>query len=285
MELEILRTIQAAANPALDIFFQAVTMLGEPAVLLLIFTILYWAADKERGERLAYALAVSLPVCNILKELIKAPRPIGEAGVRSLRTQTATGYSFPSGHSQNAATAYGLLALTARRPAWRRVCGALMLLVGFSRLYLGVHYPKDVLAGLALGLLCAWGTETLWQRVKNRETLYLLSAMLLLPFLFFFGGHDLYAAEGCLAGFALAVPFEGRFVRFTTEISRPVKAGRWLGGALLLGGMAWLLKRLLPGEEPFILLRYALLVFTGMGLYPWLFTACEKKWGKGRAAK
>lgn len=282
MELEILRAIQSAANPALDVFFQAITMLGEPAALLLIFTILYWTADRERGERLAYALAVSLPVCNILKELVKAPRPIGEMGVRSLRIHTATGHSFPSGHSQNAATAYGLFALTARRPAWRWACGALMVLVGFSRLYLGVHYPKDVLAGLALGLLCAWGTEALWRRVKSRETLCLLSAALLLPFLFFFGGHDLYAAEGCLAGFALAVPFERRFVRFTTEVSLRVKIGRWLGGALLLGGMAWLLKRLLPGEGLFILLRYALLVFAGMGLYPWLFTACEKRRGRGQ---
>ena len=281
MELAIIRAVQSVSCPALDIFFQVVTLLGEPFMLVCLVTVLYWTADKRQGEQLAFALAISLPLCGLLKQLFRAPRPIGEIGVRSLRIKTATGYSFPSGHTQSAATAFGALALMQRSAIQRWGCGVLMLLVGLSRLYLGVHYPKDVLAGLALGLICAWGADFLFSRVKDRTLLYLISAAVLAPFLFFFDGHELTAAGGCLLGFALAIPFEKRFAGFTTDVPIKTKAFRWLFGVLLLGGLGILLKSLLPQAGLYTLLRYALLVFTGMGLYPWLFTAYERSiWKK-----
>jgi membrane-associated phospholipid phosphatase len=276
VELAVIQAIQSLSCPALDIFFQAVTLFGEPLMLVLLVTGLYWAIDKRQGERLAFALAVSLPLCGLLKQLFRAPRPIGEPGIRSLRTKTATGYSFPSGHTQSAATAFGSLADMQKNPILRWGCGALMLLVGLSRLYLGVHYPKDVLAGLALGLLCSFGAGALFSRVKERALLYLVSAAALAPFLFYFGGHELTAAGGCLLGFGLAVLFEKYLVGFTTEVPVRIRLLRWLFGLALLGSLAALLKALLPAAPLYVLLRYALLVFTGMGLYPWLFTAFER---------
>lgn len=287
MELAILRAIQSVSCPALDILFLLITLCGEPMPLVLLFAVLYWAVDKQRGERLGFSLAVSLPLCSILKAAFRAPRPIGQPGIRSLRRQTATGYSFPSGHTQTAAAAYGALALApgkkarrrgrrAARGRWGWAYGALMLLVGLSRLYLGVHYPKDVLAGLALGLICAWGTGALFARVQNRSLCYLFFAAALLPALFFFGGRELYASLGCLVGFALAMLFEQAFVGFTTEVPLERKLLRLAGGLILLGGLGGLLQALLPDEGPYTLLRYALLVFAGAGLYPWLFTAIER---------
>lgn len=282
MELAILKAIQSLSCPALDILFQLITLCGEPLALVLLFAVLYWTGDKQQGERLGFSLAVSLPLCGILKEAFHFPRPIGQEGIRSLRRQTATGYSFPSGHSQSAAAAYGALALAPGKKARRRAAhgrwayGALMLLVGLSRLYLGVHYPKDVLAGLALGLLCAWGTGALFSRVQSRGLCYLFFAALLLPSLFFFGGHELYAALGCLTGFAFAMLFEHAFVGFTTEVPLETKLFRLAGGLILLGIVGGLLQALLPQGGPYTLLRYALLVFAGAGLYPWLFTAIER---------
>ena len=131
--------------------FQLITMLGEQWAVILVLAVSYWAFDKKTGEELAFTLLVSGLSNNILKGFFRFERPIGIDGIRTLRAHTATGYSFPSGHSQNAATLYFFPAR--RGGGWRWAAAAVVsLLVGLSRLYLGVHYPKDVAAGLALGI-------------------------------------------------------------------------------------------------------------------------------------
>lgn len=84
----------------------AVTMLGEQWAVILVLAVSYWAFDKKTGEELAFTLLVSGLSNNILKGFFRFERPIGIDGIRTLRAHTATGYSFPSGHSQNAATLY-----------------------------------------------------------------------------------------------------------------------------------------------------------------------------------
>ena len=104
MELEILRSIQSIANPFLDILFQLITMCGEQIVLISIIAVIYWALDKKFGEYIAYSVLTSVLLNNTIKDIFKMKRPIGEKGIRTLREQTATGYSFPSGHTQSASS-------------------------------------------------------------------------------------------------------------------------------------------------------------------------------------
>lgn len=85
----------------------AVTMLGEQwAVVSGLSAVIYWVIDKNMGEEFAFTLLISGLCNNILKGVFRFERPIGQEGIRTLRAHTATGYSFPSGHSQNAATLY-----------------------------------------------------------------------------------------------------------------------------------------------------------------------------------
>lgn len=270
MELELLRWVQSFASPALDVFFQVVTMLGEQWVVVLALAAVYWLADKQTGEELAFTLLLSGLSNNILKGVFRLERPIGQEGIRSLRQHTATGYSFPSGHSQNAATLYFF---PARRWGgwWYAAAAGVSLLVGLSRLYLGVHYPKDVAAGIGLGIAMAWIGPALWHRF---DPIRLLggSALLCLPLCLLLGQRDLYKAFGLLLGFWAGIAFERRFVRFSCQVPRWKKAVRLLVGLAALGVLQFGMKAVLPQAMWCDALRYALLVFAGFGAYPLLFS-------------
>ncbi|WP_166382491.1 phosphatase PAP2 family protein [Catellatospora methionotrophica] len=137
---------------------QAVTWLGSGwvTVPVLVLAALLLPVWRDRRRTLALVLTVSMGsavLVTIGKLLTVRPRPVvGEV------LTTATGYAFPSGHSAQAAAAYGVLALLislrvprAAKPLVWLAATALVLLIGFSRLYLGVHWLTDVLAGYALG--------------------------------------------------------------------------------------------------------------------------------------
>lgn len=145
-------------TPWLTRCMQAVTWLGSGwvTVPLLVSAALWLPLWRDRRRTLALVLAVSMGSALLVavgKLLTVRPRPVvGEV------LTTATGYAFPSGHSAQAAAAYGVLALLVSlrvgrgaKPLVWLAATAMALLVGFSRLYLGVHWLTDVLAGYALG--------------------------------------------------------------------------------------------------------------------------------------
>lgn len=89
MEAQIIKWIQSFSHPILDDVFQVVTMLGEELFIIVAMALIYWVFNKEMGKYLCYSLCVTLCVNGIIKSLVKAPRPIGEEGIRSLRVETA----------------------------------------------------------------------------------------------------------------------------------------------------------------------------------------------------
>lgn len=279
MELELIRQLQSIATPALDALFQLLTMFGEPVPSVLVFLAVYWTVDREMGEFLGYSLCTSVLLGNAVKDVVQAPRPIGEEGVRSLRVHTATGHSFPSGHTQSAATLYTALGMYVKR-RWIRITFALLiLLVGLSRVYLGVHYPKDVLAGLVLGVLVPFLARRLFARLP-RQRLYLFTALLFLPVFFLSPEHDFYVAAGCMLGFLAAMPLVHRRLPFDTDVPGRAKLLRWALGALIVGVCHLLGKILLPAGEGMTVLRYGLTIFVALAGCPWLFLRLPRLFGK-----
>ncbi len=272
MELEILRAIQQIACPALDAFFIFATLLGETLPVVAVIAFVYWLIDREAGERIAFSLMLSLGINCLIKNVFRLPRPIGEDGIRSLRVETATGYSFPSGHTQNAATLYTFLALWLKRRWVWAVAAALSLLVAFSRLYLGVHYPKDVLVGLLLGTILPLCAARLHRRFPNRTRLYVLFALLLLPPLLLVGDADFYKFYGLVCGMALAYPLERRYVHFQTPAST-VRSGalRIMLGLILLLVSKLVLGFALPEMLWFQCLTYFVISFEAFFVCPLLF--------------
>lgn len=269
-ELDIIRMIQSIHNPFLDSFFQLVTMLGESFMIMTIILGVYWCIDKRWGEYIGYSFFTSSLLNNTIKNIVKAKRPMGEEGIRSLRVHTATGYSFPSGHTQGAASTYGALYLLLKKYRYAFVFIIIILLVGLSRLYLGVHYPKDVLGGMIFGGLSSYITYQLFKWSKNRKQLYLITLIIFLPFVFN-SSVDFARSIGGFIGFIIGISFEAKFVKFKIDSSPLKKVLRFTIGVGILLILNVLFYRLSIEATYLKFLKESLVSFIGFGVYPYLF--------------
>ena len=153
--MDILYALEGLRTPFLNAVFSVLTYLGDQTVCIAAVLLLLWCFDKQKGYCLFLIATTGTAVNQLLKAFFLIPRPwVKDPAftiVESARA-AATGYSFPSGHSQSAAAYYGSLALwfgkKHRWVAW--LMGAMILLTGFSRNYLGVHTPQDVVVGIGL---------------------------------------------------------------------------------------------------------------------------------------
>lgn len=155
-DTDVLLWLHAHGSPAFDGFFIALTRLGSLKVLTVLFTLqaVFFALRREKA-----ALALTVKVSLAAYFMNWAGKALTARARPQLwdRLVPAGGYSFPSGHALGAAAFFGLLACLLSRaypgrrgPIWA-FCGFMILGIGISRLYLGVHWPTDVLAGWVLG--------------------------------------------------------------------------------------------------------------------------------------
>ena len=164
-DLPVRAAIHAWAFPALTAGMRLITMLGSEYFLVPLAVILVWRWEK-RGERKAAYLLVAGSLsaevaAQLLKALIHRPRP--EVFFGLVPTET---YSFPSGHAFVPAVYFGILAgILAAGARWRAAVVVMAAFLGFSRVYLGYHYPSDVVAGWALAVV--W--LALWAIVANHR--------------------------------------------------------------------------------------------------------------------
>ena len=152
--METIHLIQNIATPWLDTLMTWITDLGSEEAYIALMVVTYLAVDARAGRAIGIALMLSFMLNQAAKGFFDTPRPF-ELEPDIVRTERAAagalGPGFPSGHAQSSLTFWGLAALLARRRWFTVLAAAIVALVAFSRLYLGVHVPLDVLGGLALG--------------------------------------------------------------------------------------------------------------------------------------
>ena len=154
--LEVLYFIAQMRCPFLDFLFETITHLGEETLFLVISILFFWCINKREGYFILLSGLFGTLINQAAKITFRVDRPwvkdpsflpVGNSQLE------ATGYSFPSGHTQNVATTWGCIAAYNRKKWLSITCIAIILLVSFSRLYLGVHTLLDVSVSLGVALL------------------------------------------------------------------------------------------------------------------------------------
>lgn len=296
--MSFLYFLESLRNPVFDALFSVITLLGEETVFMAIGMIAFWCIDKYQGYYLLSTGFLGTAINQTLKMIFRIPRPWVQDPnftiVESAR-EAATGYSFPSGHTQTSVGAFGGLARWNKNTLLRILAVAACVLVPLSRMYLGVHTPLDVGVSIAIALILVFALYPLFKRAaESPKTMYVLLSSLALvtvaylvfvsvfPFPENVNLHNLQSAQknaytllGCSIGLLLIYWLDQRFIKF------PTKAVWWAQILKIVGGLAAVLivKEVLRypidaicgGHLIARAVRYFLMVLVGGGLWPMTF--------------
>lgn len=306
--MDILYALEKIRTPFWNGVMSAVTQLGGEVIFIVAAVVVFWCVSKWEGYYLMTIAFCGTVLNQFLKLICRVPRPwVRDPNftiVESARAE-ATGYSFPSGHTQNAIGLFGGMARWGGRRWVRLGLTALALVIAFSRMYLGVHTPADVGVSLVLAAALVLGLYPLMRRAqeKPRYMGYVLAAMLVVSgaFVVFVEAYGFSAdtdAEnlasgignawkmlGAVAGMTLAWLLDRRYIHFETQAVWWVQVIKvTVGMALLLAiksGLKAPLLALLGHEGLAGGVRYFLLVLVAGAVWPLVFRPMSK-WGKGK---
>lgn len=306
--MDILYALEKIRTPFWNGVMSAVTQLGGEVIFIVAAVVVFWCVSKWEGYYLMTIAFCGTVLNQFLKLICRVPRPwVRDPNftiVESARAE-ATGYSFPSGHTQNAIGLFGGMARWGGRRWVRLGLTTLALVIAFSRMYLGVHTPADVGVSLVLAAALVLGLYPLMRRAqeKPRYMGYVLAAMLVVSgaFVVFVetcgfpadmdaenlasGIGNAWKMLGAVAGMTLAWLLDRRYIHFETQAVWWVQVIKVaVGMALLLAiksGLKAPLLALLGHEGLAGGVRYFLLVLVAGAVWPLVFRPMSK-WGKGK---
>lgn len=154
--MEFLYQLESIRNPFFSGIFRLFTLLGQEVIVLAVLCFFYWCYDKKLAYRISFGFFLSAILVQGLKITFRVPRPwVKDPLFKPVEgaIKAATGYSFPSGHTQAATALYGTLALASKKLASKILFFLVIAMVGLSRMYLGVHTPADVLTSFGITLI------------------------------------------------------------------------------------------------------------------------------------
>ncbi|MEE0946695.1 MAG: phosphatase PAP2 family protein [Acutalibacteraceae bacterium] len=298
--MEILYFLEGIRNSFLDSVVSVITVFGEETIFMAVCMVIFWCVDKWQGYYLLLTGFVGTVVNQTLKMTFKIPRPwVKDPNFTIVEAarEAATGYSFPSGHTQSSVGMFGGIARANKNNALRIMCIIMCVLVPFSRLYLGVHTPLDVGVSVIIALFLIFGGYPLFEKARNNpKVMYAILAFLTLlvtgALLYFvLGNHpqneNLTSAIknactllGCIIGLMVVYTVDSKSVNFETQ------AVWWVQIIKILGGIALVLCVKEGLRTPFELIfvneyvaraaRYFMIVIAGGIIWPLTFPYLSK---------
>ena len=244
--MNFLYALEKIRTPFLDSFFSIITHLGEETVFILIGIIFFWCISKRDGYYLLSVGFIGTVLNQFLKLWFRIPRPwVKDTNftiVESARAE-ATGYSFPSGHTQSSVGVFGSIARSKDNLILRIICIVLCILVPFSRLYLGVHTPLDVGVSVILAAFLIFVLyPVVYKSTENSRNIrilmavitFLCTALVLFVNLYNFpkdidtanlesGVSNAYKMLGCTLGMWLSFELDTKFIEFETKATLPAQ--------------------------------------------------------------
>ena len=282
MDAAILQALEKIRCPFLDVFFSVFTALGEEFVIAAIIAVVYICFSKRIGEQALVTVMTASCVTTGIKSAVRRLRPlvngtVDKVNVDNIVVSTADldpDMSFPSGHATATSSFFTTLAIRIRKPLAIALSALFVLLVMLSRLYLGVHYPTDVLTGLTIGVACAFLWNLIYAKWYNaRLYIYLAIAALTIPLLFIerTATHSMFQISAITLATAAGLLIEDKFIRFEDTKS-------WLHRLfrlIVIGVVALIpfvpMQFLLPDNNWFDFLKYFVTLFLAMTAAPYLF--------------
>lgn len=294
--MDFLYFLESIRTPVMDTLMGAVTELGGETAFLVAALILFWCVDKRQGYYLMAVGFLGTLSNQFIKITCRVPRPWvrdPEFTIVESAREAATGYSFPSGHSQTAVGTFGTIARCNRRKWLRTVCIAICVIVPFSRMYLGVHYPSDVLvgSGMALGFIALLHPVCYKNDGKYIPALFVVMILLALAFVayvqYFPFPADIDAANlesaiknsytlmGALLGMVVVYFVDENKLHFPTQGKWYAQVLKILGGLVLVltikSGLKSPLEALFGGHMIARAARYGLIVLAAGIIWPLTF--------------
>lgn len=238
--MDFLRLLAAGRCGALDTFFSSLTYFGSEIAFMAAALLIFWCIDKRQGYYVFLVGALGT-ICNqFLKLAFRIPRPWvldPDFQIVEAARADATGYSFPSGHTQNVVGTLGGIARWQKQKWLRIACIATLLLTSFSRMYLGVHTPLDVGVSFAVAVVLVFALYPIVRyAVQKPKRMYVLLGVMTAISLAFVlyanlaafpadidaenlahGQKNSYSLLGALLGFCLAYGIERKYIRFETK--------------------------------------------------------------------
>ena len=305
--MEVLRFLEGLRNPFLDGFFSFITHFGEETIFIVLGLLFFWCINKKEGYYLLSIGFIGTVLNQFLKLFFRIPRPwVKDENftiVESARAE-ATGYSFPSGHTQSSVGVFGAIARWEKNKILRVITILLCVLVPISRMYLGVHTPLDVAVsvGIAVGLI--FGLYPIikkgFESDKTMRIILGVMALLSLGLLVFVltykfpnnvdaenlenGTKNAYKMLGCTLGIFIAFEIDRKYIHFETKACVWAQVVKYaLGLLILLGikeGMRAPLNLIFNGSFIADGVRYLLIVIFAGCIWPLTFKWFSKLWQK-----
>lgn len=306
--MEILYFLEGLRNQVLDALFSVITLLGEETIFMALGMCIFWCVSKYKGYYILCIGFAGTVINQFLKILCRIPRPwIQDPNftiVESAR-EAATGYSFPSGHTQTSVGMFGGIALMNKKVWLRIVCIALCVLVPLSRLYLGVHTPTDVGVSIVIALILLFVGYPLFKKAESSPKimygilifLSVITAGYLCFVCLFNFPADVYQPQnfenlvsaqkngfsllGCLLGMIAVYTVDIKHTHFDTKAVWWAQIVKVVGGLLLMLAAKELLRfpldAILDPNTWGRMLRYFLMAVVGGVLWPMVFKYFPKE--------
>lgn len=296
--MSFLYFLESIRHPVLDWIVAIITHLGEEIIFMAVALIVFWCIDKFEGYYILSVGFIGTVFNQFLKIVCRVPRPWvldkNFTIVESARAE-ATGYSFPSGHTQSSVGTFGALARWNKNSIVRIICITLCVLVPFSRMYLGVHTPKDVIVSFIIALALIFIIHPII--IKGKENKKIMWAFLIIMAIITLAGTvfvfaynfpkdvdagNLISAQknfakllGCILGMLLVYFVDSKYINFDTKATFMGQVLKLILGLIIVVGLKEGLKpvlKMIMGDSLFSnSIRYFLLVVFAGAIWPLTF--------------
>jgi membrane-associated phospholipid phosphatase len=282
--------VQEFQIDSLTSFFGLMSWLGTAMFYIFFFPFIYWSVSKQWGITTALALLAADYISEFIKWTFKLQRPPSPP-VERLWKETSPG--FVSSHASDSVAVWGTLAVLVRKWWFTVLALVIILSIGISRLYLGVHFPADVIGGWLVGLFSMWLVLWLVPRISPSIARWpvagqfagivaLVVVILIIAPSDWEGMRPVESSvrsAGLIAGALFGLMWDHHRLHFSTEGSLGQRVLRYFAGILLVAaaylGLSYLFSPLSVGnntlDQSLRLIRYGLVGFVITGFAPWLF--------------